>query len=196
MLMNDWGSFSGVNSSTSSSCQPLLGAEEFEGLLLEFGKPGHWSTGSLANRLEGLPALLVASLDSLLGVGSETWWWWTYPATGVALLHPSCECRSPETSGRCITNRWRGAVDPLPHLPAIAGRWHSLGPCFVAVGDGHGLLSCLAGWSCSQDGSPCLRSETGGFLRCDWKAGTVVGRRSWPLFQRLRRISRSGVSEE
>ena len=26
------------------------GAERFEGLLLELGKPGHWSAGSLANR--------------------------------------------------------------------------------------------------------------------------------------------------
>ena len=32
------------------------GAEEFEGLLLELGKPGHWSAGSLANRRGGLPA--------------------------------------------------------------------------------------------------------------------------------------------
>ena len=31
-------------------------AEEFEGLLLEFGKPGYWSAGSLANRRGGLPA--------------------------------------------------------------------------------------------------------------------------------------------
>ena len=45
-----------MNSSTSSSRQPPLGAEEFEGLLLEFGKPGHWSAGSLVNRPGGLPA--------------------------------------------------------------------------------------------------------------------------------------------
>ena len=53
-----------MNSSASSSRLPLFGAEEFEGLLLEFGKPGHCSAGSLANRLGGLPASLVASLDS------------------------------------------------------------------------------------------------------------------------------------
>ena len=56
MLANGGGSSSGVNSSTSSSRQPPLGAEEFEGLLLEFGKPGHWPAGSLANRRGGLPA--------------------------------------------------------------------------------------------------------------------------------------------
>ena len=39
-----------------ASRQPLLSAEEFEGLLLEFGKPGHWSAGSLAYRGGGLPA--------------------------------------------------------------------------------------------------------------------------------------------
>ena len=53
-----------MNSSMSSSRLPLIGAEEFEGLLPEFGKPGHWSAGPLANRRGGLPALLVASLDS------------------------------------------------------------------------------------------------------------------------------------
>jgi len=63
MLANGGGSSSGMNSSTSSSRQPLPGAEEFEGLLLEFGKPGHWSAGSLANQLGGIPVSLVASLD-------------------------------------------------------------------------------------------------------------------------------------
>ena len=147
------------------------------------------STDERGSRLRWWPLWI------LLGVSSENWWWRTYPATGVALLRPSCECRSPEISGGCITCRWRGAVDPLPHLPATARRWHSLALCFVAAGDGHGLLSRLAGWSCSQDGSPRLRLEACGFLRCDWKAGVAVGRRSWPIFQCLRRISRSGVGE-
>ena len=53
-----------MNSSTSSSRQPLPGTEEFEGLLLEFGKPGNWYAGSLANRRGGILASLVASLDS------------------------------------------------------------------------------------------------------------------------------------
>ena len=56
MLANGGGSSSGMNSSASSSRQPLPGAEKFEGLLLELGKPGHWSAGSLANRRGGLPA--------------------------------------------------------------------------------------------------------------------------------------------
>ena len=94
-----------------------------------------------------------------------------------------------------ISERQHRAADPLPHPPATARRWHSSVPCFVAVGDGHGLLSCLAGWSCSQDGSPCLRSETGGFLRCDWKAGVATARRSWLIFQCLRKIPRSGAGE-
>ena len=56
MLASGGGSSSGMNLSMSSSRTPLFGAEEFEGLLLEFGKPGHWSAGSLANRRGGLPA--------------------------------------------------------------------------------------------------------------------------------------------
>ena len=56
MLANGGGSSSGMNSPTSSCCRPLPGAEEFEGLPLELGKPGHWSAGSLANRRGGLPA--------------------------------------------------------------------------------------------------------------------------------------------
>jgi len=47
----------------------------------------------------------------------------------------------------------------------------------------------------SQDGSPCLRLEVGGPLRCDWKEGAAVGRRSWPVFQCRRKIPRSGVGE-
>ena len=55
-LANGGGSCSGMNSPTSSSRQPLLGADKSEGLLLELGKPGHWSAGPLANRRGGLPA--------------------------------------------------------------------------------------------------------------------------------------------
>ena len=47
-----------------SSRLPLTGIEEFEGFLPEFGRIGHWSAGSLANRCGWLPASLVASLDS------------------------------------------------------------------------------------------------------------------------------------
>jgi len=56
MLANGGGSSSGMNSPTSSCRRPLPDAEEFEGLLLELGKPGHWSADSLANRQGGLPA--------------------------------------------------------------------------------------------------------------------------------------------
>ena len=56
MLANGGGSSSGMNSSTSSSRQPLPGAEEFEGLLLELGKPGHWPARSLAYLRGGLLA--------------------------------------------------------------------------------------------------------------------------------------------
>ena len=56
MLANGGGSSLGMNSSTSSSRQLLPGTEEFEGLLLELGKLGHWSASSLANRQGGLPA--------------------------------------------------------------------------------------------------------------------------------------------
>ena len=56
MLANGMGSSSGMNSTASSCRQPLPDAEEFEGLPLELGKPGHWSTCSLANRRGGLPA--------------------------------------------------------------------------------------------------------------------------------------------
>jgi hypothetical protein len=85
----------------------------------------------------------------------------TFPAVGVILLRPSCDCRSPEISGGHITRRRCGVADPLPHLPATVGRLHSSVLCFVAAGDGYGLLSHQAGWSYSQDGSPHLPSEAG-----------------------------------
>jgi len=56
MLANGGGSSSGMNSPTSSSRQPLPGADKSEGLMLQLGKLGHWSAGSLANRRGGLPA--------------------------------------------------------------------------------------------------------------------------------------------
>ena len=148
-----------MNSSMSSSRLPLFGAEEFEGLLLEFGKTGHWSTGSLDNRLGGLPASLVASLVS------------PRRRPGVlAVVDLSCHGGSPfcvllvgaaPPRFRVDASRVVDA-DPLPHLPAPTGRRYSLVLCFVAAGDGHGLLSRLAGWSCSQDGSPRFLSEVGG----------------------------------
>ena len=56
MLANGGGSSSGMNSLTSSCRRPLPDAEEFKGLPLELGKPGHWTAGSLGNRRGGLPA--------------------------------------------------------------------------------------------------------------------------------------------
>src|SRR6185436_5922001 len=106
--------------------------------------------------------LLVASLDSSRRRLGDLVVVWTFPAMGVAPLRPSCGCRSPEISGGHLTRRRRGAADPLPHLPATAGRLHSSVLCFAAAGDGHGLLAHQAGWSCSQDGSPRLPLEAGG----------------------------------
>ena len=53
-----------MNTSMCSSRLSLTGADEFEGFLPEFGMPGHWPAGSLANRRGGLPASLIASLNS------------------------------------------------------------------------------------------------------------------------------------
>ena len=161
MLANGGGSSSGMYLSTSSSRQPLPDAEEFEGLLLELGKPGHWSASSLANRRGGLPASggllgLLSAPAQRLGGGR------TFPATGVAPLRPSCSSRFLEISGGHLTHRRRGAADPLPHLPATVGRLHSSMLCFMVAGDGHGLLAHQAGWSCSQDGSPRFPSEASG----------------------------------
>ena len=64
MLASGGGFSSGMNTSACSSCLPLTGAKEFEGFLPEFGRTGHWSTGSLANWCGWLPASLVASLNS------------------------------------------------------------------------------------------------------------------------------------
>ena len=111
---------------------------------------------------EGGSRLLVASLDSLRRRSRDLVVDWTFPAMGVAPLRPSCGCRSPEISGGRITRRRHGTADPLPHLPAIAGRRHSSVLCFAAAGDDHGLLAHQAGWSCSQDGSLRLPPEADG----------------------------------
>ena len=168
MLANGGGSSSGMNSPTSSSRQPLPGADKSEDLMLELGKPGHWSAGSLANRRGGLPASggllgLLSAPARRLGGGVAL------PCRGgrPSALRPSCGCRYPEISSGHLTRRRRGAADPLPHLPTTVEMLHSSMLCFVAAGDGEGPLSHQAGWSCSQDGSPRLG---GGRLEwCDWK---------------------------
>ena len=139
----------------------------------EFGKPGHWSTCSLANRRGGLLASgahlgLLSAPTRRLGGGV------TLHCRGgtPSALRPSCGCRSPEISGGQFTHRRCGAADPLPDLPTMVGGLHSSMLCPGAVGDGEGFLSHHAGWSCSQDKSPRLG---GGRLEwCAWKP-------PWPL---------------
>jgi len=85
MLANGGGSSLGMNSPASSCRRPLLGAEESECLLQEFGEPGHWSACSLANRRGGLPASgsllgLLSAPTRRLGGGVP------FPAAGVSLL--------------------------------------------------------------------------------------------------------------
>ena len=168
MLANGGGSSLGMNLPASSCRRPLLGAEEFEGLVQEFGEPGHWSACSLANRRGGLPASsgllgLLAALTRRLGGGV------TLPCRGgtPSALRPSCGCRSPEISGGQFTRRRRGAADLLPDLPTTVGRLHSSMRCPVAAGDGEGFLSHQTGWSCSHDESPCLGGGRLGW--CAWK---------------------------
>jgi hypothetical protein len=108
MLANGGGSSLGMNSSTSSSLQPLPGAEEFEGLLLEFGKPVHWSVGSFANRRGGLPAsgcLLGLFLRCQLG--------------DLVVVDLSCRGGRPSASLRVLLPRDFGQV----HHALLARSW-------------------------------------------------------------------------
>ena len=103
---------------------------------------------------------------------------------GVAPVRPTCWCRPSMVSGGCIMRCWRGAVDPLPHLPAPSGRWRGLALRLAAVGYGQELPALLAEWSCIQDGSPRLRPKAGGFSGGDWKVNSsgkkALGRLSRP----------------
>ena len=183
MLAKGGGSSSGMNSLVSSCHRPLPGVEEFEGMLQEFGKPGHWSTCSLANRRGGLPASgghlgLLSAPTRRLGGGV------TLPCRGgtPSALRPSYGCRSPEISGGQFTRHRCGAADPLPDLPTMVGGLHSSMLCAVAAGDGEGFLSHQAGWSCHHDGSPRLRPEACGLEWCAWKLPLPAERRSWRVF--------------
>ena len=186
MLVNGGGSSSGKNSPTSSSRQPLPDAEEFEGLPLELGKPGHWFAGSLANRRGGLSAS-----GGLLGLLSA-------PARRLGGgVDPPCRGGCPSASLRLPLPRDFGWV----HHASLARSCGSAASSssyswkvaqLGAVLRGSGGRSWAPLSSGSQDGSPCLRLEVGGPLRCDWKEGAAVGRRSWPVFQCLRKIPGSG----
>ena len=192
MLANSGGSSSGMNSLVSSYHRTIPGVEEFEGMQQEFGKPGHWSTCSLANRRGGLPASsghlgLLSAPTRRLGGGV------TLPCRGgtPSALRPSCGCRSPKISCGQFTRHRCGAADPLPDLPTMVGGLHSSMLCAVATGDGEGFLSRQAGWFCHHDGSSRLHPEAGGLEWFAWKTPCPAERRSRLIFRRMRKIPRS-----
>jgi len=195
MLATGGGSSSGMDSPASSCRRPLLGAEESEGLLQEFGEPGHWSACSLANRRGGLPASgsllgLLSAPTRRLGGGV------TLPCRGgtPSALRPSYGCRSPEISGGQFTRRRRGAAGPLPNLPTTVGRLHNSMLCPVVVEDGEGFISYQAGWSCSQDEPPCLG---GGRLEwCAWKLPRPTEGDHGPTSSAQGRYPGAGISGE
>jgi len=149
--MNGGGSSSGMNSPTSLSRRPLSDAEEFEGLLLELGKPGHWSVDSLANRRGGLPAsgglfgLLPAPARRLGG--------------GVAL-----PCRGGRPSASFLRL-------PLPRDPGWASHASSTRSCRSAAS------SSSHGWKAAQL-SAVPRGSRGRF-RAPLSSGRVALQPGW-----------------
>ena len=182
MLANGGGSSSGMNSSVSSSRQSLPGTGEFEGLLLEFGKPGHWSAGPLANRCGGLPASLVASLDypqrrlgDLVVVdlsyhgGRPSAFFLRLPLPqDLRRVHHASSTRSCGSAASSSSYSWK--VAQLGVVPRGSG-----GRSWAPLSSGRVVLQ--PGWV----------SAPPSWLR---------GRRSWPVFQHRRKIPRSGTDEE
>ena len=143
MLANGGRSSSGMNSPTSSSRQPLVGADKSKGLLLELGKPGHWSASSLANRRGGLSAF-----GGLLGL-------LTAPARrlggGVAL-----PCRGGRPSASFLRL-------PLPRDPGWASHASSTRSRRSAASSSNLWLEgcttqCCAPWQWGTVKSSCLSS--------------------------------------
>ena len=160
MLANGGGSSSGMNSLVSSYHRPLPGVEEFEGMLQEFGKLGHWSTCSLANRRGGLPASgghlgLLSAPARKLGGGVDP------PCRGGCPSASFLRLPLPRDLGwapHASLTRSRGSAASTSSYSWKAAQ---LSVVLCGSGGGHGLLAHQAGWSCSQDGSPRLPLEAG-----------------------------------
>ena len=151
MLANGGGSSSGMNSSTSSSRQPLPSAEEFEGLLLELGNPGHWSAGSLANRQGALSAS-----GGLLGLPSA----------------PSRRLGGGEDLP-CHGGRPSASFLRLP-LPRDLGWAHHASSMWSRRS---AASSSSYGWKAAQLG--VVLRGSGGWLRAPFSSGRVVLQPGW-----------------
>ena len=187
MLANGGGSSSGMNSPTSSCRRPLPDAEEFEGLLLELGKPGHWSAGSLANRRGGLPAS-----GGLLGLLSA-------PARRLGGgVDPPCRGGCPSASFLRL---------PLPRdlgwAPPASSTWSH---CLIFQLQLEGCTTqCCALWQRGTVTGFLLIRQGGLVARMGLRASlrrravrvvhledvVANGRISWPVFQHPRKIPRS-----
>ena len=151
MLANGMGSSSGMNLTASSCRRPPPDAEEFEGLLLEFGKPGHWSAGSLANQRGGFPAS-----GGLLGLLSA-------PARRLGGgVDPPCRGGCPSTSFlRLPLPRDLGWA---PHASSTRSR-------------GSAASSSSYSWKAAQLGT--VLHGSGGRSRAPLSSGRVVLQPGW-----------------
>ena len=150
-LANGGGSCSGMNSPTSSSRQPLPGADKSEDLLLELGKPGHWSAGSLANRRGGLPA--SGGLLGLLSAPARR------PGGGVDL-----PCHGSRPSASFLRLPFPRDLGWAPHASSTRSR-------------GSAASSSSYSWKAVQLGAVLRGSR--GWSRAPFSSGRVVLRPEW-----------------
>ena len=181
-LANGGGSSSGMNSPTSSCRRPLPDAEEFEGLPLELGKPGHWSAGSLANRRGETPGFWWPPWTPL-GAGSETWWWCGPSLPWGLPLYVLLAAAAPPRS-RVGTSR---VVDAEPRIRCLIFQLQLEGctaRCCASRQWGTVTGSSLirqGGLAATMGLGTSLRGRAVSVVRLE---GTVAnGRRSWPVFQ-------------
>ena len=184
-----------MNTSTCSSRLPLTGIEEFEGFLPEFGRIGHWSTGSLANWCGWLPASLVASLDSPR----------CRPGDLVVVEDLSFHGGRPSASFLLV---------PLPrdfgwvhHVPltwscgaaasSSSSNWKAAQLGAVLRGSGGRSWAPLSSGTVVVQPGRVSVPPFGGGRFSEWRLeGEVAGaRRSWPVFQCPRKITGSYTGE-
>ena len=151
MLANGGGSSSGMNSPTSSSRQPLPGADKSEGLMLQLGKLGHWSAGSLSNQRGGLPA--SGGLLGLLSAPARR------PGGGVDL-----PCHGGHPSASFLRLPLPRDLGWAPHAPVTRSRRSA-------------ASSSSYSWKAAQLGA-VLRGS-GGRSRAPLSSGRVVLQPEW-----------------
>ena len=170
---------------------------EVRGPTVGVGKPGHWSACSLASRRGEAPGLSWPPWTPL-GAGLETWWWCdaSLPRGLLFCSASFLQLPLPRNLGWAVhaSSTWsRGSTTSSSNLwlkgcttqCCVPWQWGTVKSSYLAR---QGGLATTMGLHASA------RRRAVRVVRLE--AAAANGRRSWPDFQRIRKIPRSRRSGE